>query len=817
MMRDGDPLPERDDTRSDPMDRRRFLQVSGAMAAVLPWLSLPGFAQSKPVRRPLGQLPTAAAHVLWYPTPAAESNVLREGLPIGNGRLGAMVGGDPASTFLYLTDATMWLGKRDVVLGDDGQFDYSTKHFGSLVMLAKLYLSVDGHDAAHITDYRRELDLDQGYLRVSYRKDGAAYACDIFASHPDDMIAIHLSQDGAGRYSGSLALQGMHGETSRTGVLPGTNQSATSHFEGVLENGLRYATNIVTVAGSGDVRADANGLHFANCRTLTVIVCGGTNYTPDLAKNYMDASLDPLKLSMQKTRAAAMQTPAVLLRTHIADYRSLFDTMRVELGSSTPAQRKMDTWTRLQARAATGSSADPELEASYLQFGRYLTIAGSRDSLPTGLQGLWINGNASPWMADYHNDINIQMNYWLPDRAGLPSCFDPFTQYCLSQVDAWTAVTHQHFNDPRNGYRNSSGKVAGWTVGISTNVYGGGGWRWHPAGNAWLCNNLWQHYQYTPDRAYLARIYPLMKGACEFWEARLLTVSVKDPSTGAAREYLIDDADWSPEHGPTDAKGNTYSQELVWDLFENYRQASSLLNRDAGYAASIAKLQAKLYLPQVSDKTGWLEEWMTPDNLGETTHRHLSPLIGFFPGDRLRTDDSPPPVIDAVTRLLEARGDGGYGWACAWRAMCWARLGEGEKAYRLILANLSPSAPHSNGTAQNYFDMYKLDADSDAFQIDANFGTPTAMLEMLLSSRPGSIDLLPALPKAWAASGSVTGIGARGGFRVDLAWRDGKLASVTVRSVGGERTRLSWGTWTKAITLSPGASVTIVPDAAYDG
>lgn len=812
MTNAADRQADRDGAHTDLMDRRRFLRMTGTMAAVLPWLSLPCFAESKRVRRPVGPMPAVTSrHVLWYDTPAPESNLLREGLPIGNGRLGALVGGDAASTVLYLTDASMWLGKRDVVLGDDGQFDYSTEHFGSLVMLAKLYLSIEGHEAANVTDYRRELDLEQGYLRISYRKDGVDYSWDVFASHPDDMIAIHLSQPGDGVYSGSVALQGMHGDTSHTDVLHGATPTAAVHFEGTLENGLRYATNVTVLAASGSVSTDARGLHFANCSTLTVIVCGGTNYTPDLARNYMDPSLDPLKRSIQKTKMAALQTPAVLLHTHVADYRSLFDAMRIDLGTSNEAQRRMDTWTRLQARAAAGSSPDPELEATYLQYGRYLTIAGSRDSLPTGLQGLWLDSNTSPWMADYHNDINIQMNYWLPDRAGLPSCFDPFTRYCLSQVEAWTDVTRRHFNDPRNSYRNSSGKIAGWTVGISTNIYGGGGWRWHPAGNAWLCNNLWQHYQYNPDRAYLTRIYPLMKGACEFWESRLLNVSVKDPATGQMRDVLVDDADWSPEHGPTDAKGNTYSQEWVWDLFENYRQASLLLGKDAGYAATIAELQAKLYLPRVSSKTGWLEEWMTPENLGEAEHRHLSPLVGFFPGDRIRVGDSPPELIEGVTRLLDARGTGGYGWASAWRAMCWARLGNAEKAYRLILTNLSPSKHLTNGTAQNLFDMYNLDAQSEAFQIDANFGTPTAMLEMLMSSRPGVIELLPALPAAWATSGSVTGMGARGGFRVDLAWKRGKVTSVTVRSVGGEKTRLKCGTWTKEIALRPGASVTVVP------
>jgi alpha-L-fucosidase 2 len=815
MTSDADGGRRGDESRTERMGRRQFLKISGSMAAMLPWLTLPRFAEGGPVKRPAGPMQAAdAKHMLWYRTPAPESNLLREGLPVGNGRLGALVGGEPATTCLYLTDASMWLGKRDVALGDDGQFDYTTGFFGSLVMLAKLYLSIDGHDMAHVTDYRRELDLDQGYLRIAYRKGGVTYAWDIFASHPDDVIAIHLSQGGGGSYSGSIALHGMHGDTPHAELVRGKLTAATSQFQGTLGNGLRYAASAMAFTPSGTVRADTDGIRFANCSTLSIIICGGTNYTPDLAREFMDASIDPLALATRKTMAAALQTPAVLLHTHVADYRALFDTLRVDLGSSTGTQRAMDTWTRLQARAAAGSAADPELEATYLQYGRYLTIAGSRTSLPTGLQGLWLDSNESPWMADYHNDINIQMNYWLPDRAGLPGCFDPFTEYCVSQVGAWAAATREHFNDPRNSYRNSSGKLAGWTVGISTNIYGGGGWRWHPAGNAWLCNNLWQHYQYNLDRTYLTRIYPLLKGACEFWEARLLTASVKDPATGLTRDVLIDDADWSPEHGPTDAKGNTYSQEWVWDLFENYRQAASLTGEDAGYAETIAQLQRRLYLPQVSTKTGWLEEWMTPDDLGEHQHRHLSPLVGFFPGDRIRTDGSSPALIEGVTRLLEARGTGGYGWAGAWRAMCWARLGQAEKAYQLVLNNLSPSKNRSNGTAQNLFDMYQLDAEHDAFQIDANFGTPTAMLEMVLTSRPGLITLLPALPEAWAASGSVTGIGARGGFRVDVSWKQGSLTSVTVRSVGGETTRVKHGGWEREISLKPGGSVTLSPDAS---
>ncbi|WP_250633627.1 glycosyl hydrolase family 95 catalytic domain-containing protein [Pinirhizobacter soli] len=788
--------------------RRRFLKGAGALSAMLPLMGLPVFAAPGPVRRPRGSpAPGSIGKTsLWYDSPAVEANVLREGLPIGNGRLGALVGGDPARDFLYLTDGSMWLGGLNDKLDKEGQFNYTTADFGGLTMLAKLYVTVEGHEFANITDYRRELDLAQGYIRISYRKGNVRYVREIFASHPDDVVVVHLSQSGGGKHGGSIELLGTHGEANQ-------GDGANLRFDGKLENGLKYGAQVKAMASSGTVSAHGSTLRFDGCESLTVIFCGGTNYAPHLATGYRDQALDPLVRSREKVEAAAKVSAAVLLHTHMADHRGLFDTMSVDFGASSDEQRAMDTWKRLQARAQTNSTADPELEASYLQFGRYLTIAGSRDKLPTGLQGLWLGDNDPPWMADYHNDVNLQMNYWLPDRAGLSSCFDAMANYCLNQVESWTAITHRFFNDPSNGFRNSSGKLAGWTVAISTNIHGGNGWWWHPTGSAWLCNSLWQHYQYVMDHDYLARIYPLMKGACEFWEARLLTISVTDPSTGSKREVLVDDADWSPEQGPKNAKGNTYSQELVWDLFENYRQASTLLGRDADYAAKIAQMQARLYLPRVSDKNGWLEEWMSPDNLGEVEHRHLSPLIGFFPGDRLHPSSSPPALIEGVTKLLQARGMVGYGWGCAWRAICWARLKNPEKAYQLLLTNMSPAHNHHNGTTQNFFDFYQMTADTDCFQIDANYGTPTAMLEMLLYSRPGVIELLPALPSAWAAAGRVTGIGARGGFRVDLTWRDSHVSSATVHSIGGTKTTLKHGQWSKTIVLRAGESITVAPES----
>ncbi|MCF1594036.1 glycosyl hydrolase family 95 catalytic domain-containing protein [Streptomyces muensis] len=781
------------DTAPNPrLPRRGLLALAAASGALT---TLPAFTASAAPQRPANSPVSegSSRHRLWWQAPADEHSMIEQGLPVGNGRLGALVSGDPGRELLLITDATMWTGGLNDTLDADGQFPYGRDDFGSFTLLARLTVALPDHDLSAVHGYRRTLDLAQGLLTTSYTRSGVTYRRRIFASRPDDVIVLHFTQSGGGHYTGTVVLEGTHGE------------DAAVSFGAALPNGLRYGAAVTTYGHGGRVTVSGSRIDFAGCRELTVVVSGGTDYAPDAAKGYRDPSLDPHRLARTKVRDAAAHSADTLLRTHVADYHDLFGRMDLSLGTSSAEQRSLDTWERLRARARDGVP-DPELEAAYLHFGRYLMISGSRGSLPLALQGLWLDGNDPDWMGDYHTDINVQMNYWMADRTGLSPCFDALTDYCLAQLPSWTDTTRRLFNDPRNRYRNSTGRNAGWTVAISTNPHGGGGWWWHPAGNAWLCATLWEHYEYTGSREHLKKIYPLLKGACEFWEARLLTTTLP----GTSKEVLIADSDWSPEHGPLDAKGITYAQELVWALFGSYCTAAAELRTDTGYAATVAALRRKLYLPRVSETTGWLEEWMSPDNLGETTHRHLSPLVGLFPGDRIRPDGSTPPdIVAGATALLTARGMESFGWANAWRSLCWARLKHAENAYQLVVDNLRPSTAGSNGTAPNLFDIYEAERGRGIFQIDANFGTPAAMAEMLLYSRPGHIELLPALPDAWAASGFVTGVAARGGFEVDLRWRDGRPTEVRIHSVGGRTTTVAYGEVSRTVTLRPGASVTL--------
>ncbi|WP_434443490.1 glycosyl hydrolase family 95 catalytic domain-containing protein [Lentzea sp. E54] len=764
--------------------RRAFLKATGAVG--LGAMVLPTFSAHAAPRRPAGNPLHPTPTTLWYPAPADEAKIIEQGLPIGNGRLGALAGGGVEKDFLYLTDVTLWTGEINDTPDGDGQLPYDPTHFGTFSLLAKLCVEMLGHAGA--TEYRRELDLSNGLVTTRYTHGGRRYRREIFASHPDDVVIVRLAGPDQ---SGTISLAGAHGE-------PTTGDAAhtAAVFTGSFANTLAYSGVVTAFSPDGTVQVDGATLSFTGCSDLVIVFSGGTNYVPDTSIGFIDPLAEPAAIALEK--AAVRAGADALVRTHVADYREKYDRQKVDLGRSTDAQRAMDTWTRLRARAAS-TTPDPELEASYLQFGRYLAITGSRDHLPINLQGLWLSNNNPDWYSDYHTDINIQMNYWLADRAALPDTFDALANYCVAQLPAWTNTTRSVYQDPRNRFRNTNNRVAGWAVAFSTNIYGGSGWWWHPGGNAWLCMSLFEHYEYTLDRDYLAKIYPLLKGACEFWEARL----VETP------QGLVDDHDWSPEHGPQDARGLTYTQELVHNLFGKYRIATDVLRRDRAYGRRMSALRDRLYLPEVSPRTGMLQEWMSPDDLGETTHRHLSPLVGFFPGDRVNRDDSPAALIEGVEQHLITRGMESFGWGLAWRAACWARLKDADRAYELVLKVIRPSVDHANGTAPNFFDMYSF-GDSSTFQIDANLGAPAAMLEMLLYARPGVIELLPALPDAWR-TGSATGIGARGGFSVDLAWQDGKVTSATVRSVGGTETEVRSGGWTKRIRLRKGQSVTLRP------
>jgi alpha-L-fucosidase 2 len=702
----------------------------------------------------------AADLVLWYDRPAKKWE--SEALPIGNGRIGGMFFGQPDSERVQFNDNSLWTGDEN----PSGVYE----SMGGYQAFGDVRVRMPAH--TNFTGYRRELDLSEAAGRVRYVKDGVTFSREFFASHPDEVMVFRFTADKPRSHSGTVELSDMH-------RAPVMIDGGALVVTGALSNGMKFASRVVVLNEGGTVSAKDGRIEFAECDSLTVLLGVGTDYVMDYARRYRgDAALPRVKAQMD---AAAKKGHATLRAAHMADYQALFNRVALDLGSPAGAGQ-LTTAARLKAYA--GGAADTGLESLFFQFGRYLLISCSRHALPANLQGLWNDSNNAAWHSDYHANINVQMNYWGVEVANLAECHRPFFNLIQSQLEPWRKATAA-----AKEYQTAKGPVRGWALRTSHNITGGLGWQWDKTANAWYCQHLWEHYAYSGDKEFLRKTaYPIMKEVCEFWEDQLKALP---------DGRLVVPKGWSPEHGPHE-DGVSYSQEIVWDLFNNYAQASEALGIDADYRAKVTAMRDKLVTPKIG-RWGQLQEWMPDRDDPKDQHRHTSHLFAVYPGvqiSRART----PELAKAAAVSLEARGTAGdsrRSWTWPWRCALWARLGEPEKAHAMIRGLFT------------YNMLPNLYATHPPFQMDGNFGYVGAIGEMLVQSHAGEIQLLPALPKAWAAAGSVKGLRARGGFEVALEWKDGRLTAARLLSTRGGSCKVTHGGKTVTVQTAAGQTTDV--------
>jgi len=521
-----------------------------------------------------------------------------------------MIFGGVENEHFQFNENSLWEGDEK----DTGSY----QNFGDVeVALAK---------GADVRNYRRELDIGRAVHTVTYTSDGVTYRREAFASFPDQVMVFRFVADKPAGYTGVITQNDAHGV--KIAIEPNRLTSA-----GKLKNGLQFESQLLVLNDGGTLEATPEGIAFKGANSLTLILAAGTDYLNQRDKGWRTGEAPHSKVTGHLANAAK-RPYAELLAAHIKDYQALFGRVQLDNGKTDAKTAALPTSMRL-ANYRTPNTKDPELENLLFQYGRYLLIGSSRNSLPANLQGLWNNSNTPPWRCDYHSNINIQMNYWLAEPANLAECAEPLLAYIFSLREVRKEQTSAYFKTKR-----------GWTVQTENNIFGGSSWEWNTPGSAWYGQHLWEHYSFGGDKMYLKTVaYPVLKEVCEFWEDRLK--ALPDPSTGSGQGgTLVAPMGFSPEQGPRE-DGVSFDQEIIWDLFTNYIEASQALGIDQEYCQKVMAMREKLLLPKIG-KWGQLQEWMVDRDDPKNEHRHVSHLFAVHPGRQIAPTKTPAMAAAAA-------------------------------------------------------------------------------------------------------------------------------------------------------------------------